>query len=87
MDWYKENKNDNFELILISSDRNEDAMESYAANKMMPWPQLKLKETKKFKSSHDHTVRGIPSLIVCRIDGENLGNYRSRLHELAKLVQ
>ena len=87
VDWYEKNKNDNFELILISSDRNEDAMESYAAKKMMPWPQLKLKDTKKFKSSHDHKVRGIPSLIVCRIDGENLGNYRSRLHELVKLVQ
>lgn len=87
VDWYKENKNDNFELILISSDRNEDAMESYAAKKMMPWPQLKLKDTKKFKSSHDHKVRGIPSLIVCKIDGENLGNYRSRLHDLRKLVR
>jgi nucleoredoxin len=87
VNWYKENKNDNFELILISSDENEDAMKNYAVSKMMPWPQLKLNKNKKFESLHRHKVRGIPSLIVCRTNGENLGNYRSRLNDLRNLVK
>ena len=85
--WYEDNKNENFELVLITSDRNEDAMEDYAKSKKMPWPLLKFKETKDFKKSFDHGVSGIPSLIVCELDGKNLGNFRSGLDRLSKLVQ
>lgn len=87
VDWYKKNKSDAFELVLITSDSNEDAMEDYAKSAKMPWPQLDFKSVKKFKGSFNHGVRGIPSLIVCKLDGENLGNYRSRLDELSKMVQ
>lgn len=87
MEWYNKNKNDNFELVLITSDRSEDAMEGYAASKKMPWPQLELKEAKDFKKRFNHGVRGIPSLIVCELDGKNLGNFRSRLDELSKMVR
>lgn len=87
VEWYKKNKSDTFELVLISSDSSEDAMENYAASKGMPWPQLEMKETKAFKKSFNHGVRGIPSLIVCKLEGENLGNYRSRLDDLSKLVK
>lgn len=87
VEWYKKNKSDAFELVLISSDSSEDAMEEYAESKGMPWPQLKMKETKDFKKDFDHGVRGIPSLIVCELDGTNLGNFRSRLDELSKMVR
>jgi nucleoredoxin len=87
VEWYQENKSDAFELVLISSDRDEDAMESYAASKNMPWPQLKLRETKDFKEQFDHGVRGIPSVIVCELDGKNLGNFRTRLDELSQMVK
>jgi len=85
--WYEAHKNENFELVLITSDRNEDAMEDYAKSKKMPWPLLKFRETEDFKKSFDHGVRGIPSLIVCELDGKNLGNFRSGLDRLSKLVQ
>ncbi|PXA03780.1 hypothetical protein DDZ13_10865 [Coraliomargarita sinensis] len=87
VEWYEKNKNDNFELVLISSDGNEDAMEGYAASKKMPWPQLEFKEVGDFKEQFKHGVRGIPSLIVCELDGKNLGNFRSDLNGLSKLVQ
>ena len=87
VEWYNDNKNDNFELVLISSDRDEKAMEGYAKDKKMPWPQLKLKEAAKFKSKFDHGVSGIPSLIVCDLKGENLGNFRSNLQALTDLVK
>ncbi|MGB0744693.1 MAG: thioredoxin-like domain-containing protein [Opitutales bacterium] len=87
VEWYKKNKSDAFELVLITSDNSEDAMEGYAKSADMPWPLLDFKDAKKFKSSFKHGVRGIPSLIVCKLDGENLGNYRSRLSELSKMVK
>lgn len=87
VDWYNDNKNDNFELVLITSDRDEDAMEDYAKSKKMPWPQLKHSKAPKFKGKFNHGVTGIPSLIVCDLEGSNLGNFRSKLEELSKLVQ
>lgn len=85
--WYDENKNDNFELVLISSDSDEDAMEEYAEQKSMPWPQLELDEVEDFKEDFQHGVSGIPSVIVCELDGENLGNFRSNLAGLTDLVK
>jgi thiol-disulfide isomerase/thioredoxin len=41
VDFYEKNKNEDFELVLITSDKDEDAMEGYAKQKKMPWPQLK----------------------------------------------
>ena len=85
--WYEDNKNDNFELVLISSDRDKNAMEGYAKSKKMPWPQLKLSKARVFKSKYEHGVSGIPSLIVCDLEGKVLGNYRSRLPELSAMVK
>jgi nucleoredoxin len=87
VEWYNDNKNDNFELVLISSDRDEKAMEGYAKDKKMPWPQLEMKKASKFKGKFDHGVTGIPSLIVCDLEGENLGNFRSKLDDLTNLVK
>lgn len=85
VDFYNDNKNDSFELVLITSDRSEDAMEDYAKDKKMPWPMLKLKKAEDFKEEFKHGVTGIPSVIVCTLDGENLGNYRD-LNRLKQLV-
>lgn len=85
--WYEKNKNENFELVLISSDRSEDAMEAYASDKSMPWPQLKLSKVKDFKKQFRHPVKGIPSVIVCDIDGKVLGNFRGKLDDLSNLVK
>lgn len=87
VEFYENNKNDNFEIVLITSDRDEDAMEEYAAAKKMPWPQLKLRETEDFKKKFQHGVTGIPSVIVCQLDGTKVeGNFRD-LATLEQLVK
>ena len=87
VEWYEKNKNDSFELVLITSDRDEKAMEGYAAEKKMPWPQLKHRKADDFKKEFKHGVTGIPSLIVCDLEGKNLGNFRSNLEGLTNLVK
>jgi nucleoredoxin len=86
VDFYNEHKNANFELVLITSDRDEKAMAKYAQEKSMPWPQLKLSRTDKFKSETKHGVTGIPSLIVCDLEGQVVSRSRS-LQELENLVK
>lgn len=86
VEFYEKHKSDKFELVLITSDQDEDSMENYAAQKKMPWPQLKLKEVPDFKKEFQHGVTGIPSVIVCDLEGKNLGNFRN-LAELEKLVK
>ncbi|MEP4079521.1 thioredoxin-like domain-containing protein [Haloferula sp.] len=85
VEFYNENKNENFEIVLITSDRDEDAMEGYAKEKKMPWPQLKLKKAADFKKKFQHGVTGIPSVIVCKLDGTKIGNIRD-LNALKELV-
>ncbi|MGB6223123.1 thioredoxin-like domain-containing protein [Haloferula sp.] len=85
VEFYNKHKNDNFEIVLITSDSNEASMEEYAKSKEMPWPQLKMKEVEDFKKEFKHGVTGIPSVIVCKLDGTNLGNFRD-LNALEKLV-
>jgi nucleoredoxin len=87
VEFYKENKNENFEIVLITSDKEENAMEEYATEKEMPWPQLKLDKVDDFKKDFKHGVTGIPSVIVCDLEGKNLGNFRSDLNKLAELVK
>jgi thiol-disulfide isomerase/thioredoxin len=86
VEFYEQKKNDNFEIVLITSDQDEAAMENYAVQKKMPWPQLKLKDVAAFKKDFNHGVTGIPSVIVCELDGKKLGNYRN-LAELENLVK
>ena len=87
VDFYEKHKNENFELVLITSDQEEDSMEKYAKEKKMPWPQLKLKKTQEFKQKFQHGNTGLPSLIVCGVNGEVLGDYRSKLEDLAELIK
>ena len=89
VDFYRRNKrdNDNFELVLISSDSDEDAMEGYAKDKKMPWPQLKHSKVKRFKSKFNHGVRGIPSVIVCDLDGKIVSREGRNLDILKDLVK
>lgn len=86
VDFYNEHKTDNFELVLISSDRDERSMTTYAQEKKMPWPQLRLSRTERFEKATEHGVTGIPSLIVCDLEGNVVSRTRS-LAELEKLVK
>lgn len=86
--FYEDNKEDNstFELVLITSDRDEKSMEKYAVDKKMPWPQLNLSDVGKFSKKFDHGVSGIPSVVVCDLEGKVVAKTRD-LNELKKLVK
>ncbi|HEX7260398.1 MAG TPA: thioredoxin-like domain-containing protein [Luteolibacter sp.] len=84
--FYNKNKNANFELILVTSDDDESAMEEYAKEMKMPWPQLKLSKASKFKKEFSHGVTGIPSVIICDLEGKIVSRTES-IPELEKLVK
>lgn len=86
--FYDENKegNTNFELVLISSDQDEDAMKEYAVAKKMPWPQLQMSDVPKFKKKFNHGVTGIPSVVVCDLEG-NIVAKTTDLNAIKKLVK
>lgn len=86
VDFYKRNKNENFEIVLITSDSEENAMEDYAAEMKMPWPQLELKKVKKFESKFPHDVNSIPSVITCDLEGKIVSK-TTDLRALADLVK
>lgn len=76
VDFYKKNKDARFELVLITSDSDEGAMESYAAEFKMPWPQLKLSKVSGFKKDHPYPGTGIPNLVLTDLDGKLIkGSY------------
>lgn len=85
--FYNEHKNENFEIVLISSDRDEKSMESYAAKNEMPWPQLKFDQKKAFKTKFEHGVQGIPSVIVCDLEGKIVTSNGRDLTALEQLVK
>jgi thiol-disulfide isomerase/thioredoxin len=89
VNFYNANKkdNDNFELVLITSDRDENAMEGYAKDKKMPWPQLKHSKAKSFKSKFNHGVSGIPSVIVCDLEGNIVSRNGRDLNALKEIIK
>ena len=74
VDFYNKYKKDSgeFELILVTSDSDEDAMEKYAEEMKMPWPQLKLSRADKFKKEFQHPGTGIPNLVLTDTEGKLL---------------
>lgn len=87
VEFYQKNKNDKFELVLITSDGEEGDMEDYAASKKMPWPQLKLKKADDFKKQFKHGVSGIPSVIVCDLEGKIVTANGRDLNALGTLLK
>ncbi len=83
-----------FELIFVSSDREEDAMAEYMNEYKMPWPAFRFGENKDLVKSYGS---GIPNLIVTDADGNKLlDSYNSAkeytgpsqvMAELEKLLQ
>lgn len=74
--WYQEKKpaNPHFELIFVSSDEDEKAMESYMAGEKMPWPALKFSKVRTNKSLTQHGGRGIPCLVLLDAEGRVLSH-------------
>lgn len=61
--------NQEFEIVLITSDSDEESMEEYAAEMKMQWPQLKLSKAEKFKKEFKHPGGGIPNLVLTDLQG------------------
>lgn len=61
-----------FEIILLSSDRSDDAMEEYAKDKKMTWPHLKLSKVEDFEEDFPHPGGGIPNLVPTDTQGKLL---------------
>lgn len=72
VEFYDKNKpgSDEFELVLITSDSDEGDMESYAKDKQMKWPQLKMSKVEKFKKEFKHPGGGIPNLVLTDLEGK-----------------
>jgi len=82
--------NSNFELIFVSSDRDEDGMESYIVDYEMPWPSLEFDETRD-KRIRQFAGSGIPCLVIVDREGSVMqhsyvnGKYRGPTSVLNKL--
>lgn len=74
VEFYDANKpgNADFEIILVTSDEDEEAMEGYAAAKKMKWPHLKLSKVARFKQEFNHPGTGIPNLVLADTEGNLL---------------
>lgn len=77
--------NDTFELVFISNDENERSQEAYMKSKKMPWPALKFSQVKTFEKEFDHGVQGIPSVIICDLEGKIVSREESTI-ALEKLL-
>lgn len=75
VDFYNKtrSKHDNFELVYISSDSNEDAQEKYMVDYEMPWPAVKYGDAKD-KMVREYAGSGIPCLVVVDRDGNVLAD-------------
>jgi thiol-disulfide isomerase/thioredoxin len=71
VEFYNKNKpgNNEFEVILITHDKDDKAMEDYSVEKQMPWPQLKLSKSGRFQKEFKHPGRGIPNLVLTDLQG------------------
>eukprot|EP01018_Ginkgo_biloba_P008989 Gb_03891 [translate_table: standard] len=70
-----------FEIIFISSDRDEAAFHSYYGS--MPWLALPFEDEKRKELSRYFDIRGIPSLVIVGTDGKTVtseGRYLINLH-------
>lgn len=65
-------KHPNFELIFVSSDKNEAAMEEYMKWGKMSYPAIAYNNIKQAKDVRALGARGIPYLVVVDADGKEL---------------
>lgn len=74
--WYntQKPKHPEFELIFVSSDNDEAAMEEYMATDKMPWPALKYSKIRTNKLLTSYAGKGIPCLVFLDSDGKVLSH-------------
>ncbi|MFT4549813.1 MAG: nucleoredoxin [Pseudoalteromonas tetraodonis] len=69
---FRNQNKDDFEIVFVSSDKNEAAQMQYMKDTKMKWTTVKF-GTKKVKALKDrYKVRGIPKLIIVGPDGKTI---------------
>lgn len=73
VEWYNGFKADHpdFELVFVSSDRDEAAMKEYIDGEKMPWPYAKFDKAKE-EIFGKYSSDGIPYLVLIGEDGKDL---------------
>jgi nucleoredoxin len=62
-----------FEVVFVSSDQDEDSMESYMLESSMPWPAVRFGQKANLRSlKRPGHERGIPNLVFMTADGKEL---------------
>jgi len=87
VEFYRKNKTDDFEIILISADRDESAMEKFASSHEMPWPQVKFSKITAFTKKFPHGVKSYPTVIVCDLEGKIVSADGTNLNALGELLK
>jgi len=65
---------DEFEVVLVSSDRNAAAMRNYMERSAMPWPAVPFDAPQRSDLQSHFEVRGIPRLVILDDQGRTLAN-------------
>lgn len=73
VEWYNEfkPKHPDFELVFVSSDRDEASMDEYIKGDKMPWPYAKFAKAKE-EIFRKYASDGIPYLVLIGEDGKDL---------------
>jgi nucleoredoxin len=65
VEFYNQNsKNGDFEILFVSSDKNQEAMDGYMSETQMPWVGLKLGNARAKQLKEQFGVSGIPCLVL-----------------------
>lgn len=95
--FYKENPGakKSFEVILVSRDHSEEAMEAYMTEDAMPWPAIRFRDIDRMKEVNRYAGSGIPCLVLVDRQGKVVSDsyvdkqYRGPtavMNEMAKLA-
>ena len=73
VEWYNEfkAKHPDFELVFVSSDQDEAAMQEYIKGDNMPWPYVKFDKAKE-EIFRQYSSSGIPYLVLIDNEGKAL---------------
>lgn len=76
VEFYKGNEHagKKFEVVLVSSDHDADAMEAYMKEDAMPWPAIAFRQIDRMKDVQKYAGSGIPCLVVVDREGKVLSD-------------
>ena len=76
MEYYKKEiaGNAEVELVWVTADNSEKAMEDWAKAEKFPWPTIKFRSARKIDEVSEHAPRGVPGYVLVNADGEKLAS-------------